>query len=230
MFEHEAASHAGQPIEAESVQAPKHLVDDPLSSGDAAGLAKSITEIRDQGEQGILGLLDRGLESGRSVLRPQKFVGIRTVRQRAEPDVHLGREEDLDRPIRRPPARRIPVEEEHHGLAEPGESIRMLAGEGGPEGRHGVGEAMAVEGDHVGVSLADDRGPSLRDRTTGQIESVEGSPLVEDLRFRTVEVLGFVLGIDLAGSEGDRTTEFVPDGEDDPIAEVVDQGAAGGAA
>ena len=99
----------------------------------------------------------------------------------------------------------------------------MLARERRAERGHRVGEPGGVAGDHVGVALGDDGDLRVNDRLLGRVDAVQRSALAEDRAFGAVEVLGLVLGVDLARAETDGSGELIEDREDDTVAESIDR-------
>ena len=113
-----------------------------------------------------------------------------------------------------------------------GELGGLFVGEGGAERRHPDVAAAAGEGDGDGVdgSFDDDR-----DLTGGEVLPAEQlGAFVEQRGFGGVEVFRSgeggvgVVGV-AAADEPEHLTVVVGDGEDDPVAEAVDQPAGAGA-
>ena len=102
----------------------------------------------------------------------------------------------------------------------------MVLAEGGAAGRHRRRHAGQVAGHHVGVPLDDHRLAPLGDLPLGQVGAVKHLALLEDLRFRGVQVLRVVVGVELARAKRDRLPRQVPDRPHQPAAEHVDEPAA----
>src|SRR5690349_488821 len=74
----------------------------------------------------------------------------------------------------------------------------------------------------IGVTLDDRDGSRLRDFSFGKIQAKEATALIEERRFRAVQILGGILraGHDTT-AEGDNPTLFVTNRKNDSIAERV---------
>jgi hypothetical protein len=96
----------------------------------------------------------------------------------------------------------IAIEVEHHPapLAAAAELGDLLATEGSAKGRHRIGDAGGVQGDHVEVALHHHGSVVLTDRGCGFIEAKEMLALLEDLSLRRVEILGLA-AIEAAATE-----------------------------
>ena len=100
-------------------------------------------------------------------------------------------------------------------------------GQGGAHGGDGVGAAVGVSADHIGVTLDDDDLFALADGGAGEIEAVEEGALFEDGGFGSVDVLGRFFD-QSASAEAGAFAACVADGEHESVKEAVARALFGG--
>ena len=155
----------------------------------------------------------------------KEIVWVEIVGEHADLDVDRLAEEDFKRAVGSLLARFIAIEEEYDRVAQSAEHARVLAGECGSKCRNRIGESRTMAGDHIGVTLGDDRRLCFDDFPLRTMDSVERLRLVEDGRLGAVEVLRLLLRIEFAPTEGDRASEVVANWEDETIAEEINESA-----
>ena len=110
-----------------------------------------------------------------------------------------------------------------HDLAdESPQLLRLLWRERGPARRHYPLRASLIHLSEVEIALNQDRDPSLTHRVLGEVQPVERPPLRIDRRFRRVQVLGLLIGINGASAEGDDRSGIPADRNHQPVPEPVD--------
>ena len=98
--------------------------------------------------------------------------------------------------------------------------LELGLGDRGAVGRDDLGDAGAVEGDHVHIAFDDDQAPGGAAGGAGAVDVVERAALVEERRVGGIEIFGLAVAEDPA-AEADHPSARVADREHQPAAETV---------
>ena len=149
-----------------------------------------------------------GILAGRELDEAQGAVGA---------DVGEGAKRGADRGLA---AGVVAVEAQDRRGVEAPHPLELRLGDRGAVGRDGLGDAGAVEGDHVHIAFDHDQPLGGAARGAGAVDVVERAALVEERRVGGVEVFGLALAED-AAAEGDDPAARVADRDHQPAAEAV---------
>src|SRR5439155_15314225 len=129
-------------------------------------------------------------------------------------------------------AGRVDVVRERDSLRIPGQQRDLARRERRPERGHDVVEPSLMSHERVGIALDDHGLAGLAHRALGLVDEVQRAALVEERRARRVEVLRAGVAATLALAAEDATAHarrravLVPDREQDPATELVDDADA----
>ena len=165
----------------------------------------------------------RRLAEGVGAFGADEGVGVVFGRQEQEGQRRIVAQ-GFQRVLQRPPggatARSVAVEAEHDAVGLAQQRVHVLRRGSGAERGDGVGDAELRQRDDVHVAFDDDGEAFVADRLLRQVKAVEFAPLLEQRRFRRVQILRLALVQD-AAAEGDDAATAVMDRKDDAIAEAV---------
>ena len=156
----------------------------------------------------------------------EKFIGILAGGQLQDPQLHLALQRKMlhlaDGPLGRPHPGGVGVEVEDQPLAVAAAAQLgdLLLAQGRAQGRHGVGDARPVEGDHIEVALHHHRPIGAADRVSRPFQAEQVFAFLEQLGFGGIEVFGLP-PIQGAAAETDHPALAVADRHHHPMAETV---------
>src|ERR1043165_9449553 len=189
LLDDKATAEHGQVVETELDQTSEFFFD-RARHGRGTGVLEPLADALIAVREKLGRLINRATQDLRTTFALQELVGVLRIGKRFERrdlDVDLFREEHLDRAVRGLLAGLIAVKEQNNRLAQATQDNGVLACQGGPKRRDGVGDSRLMARDRVRVPLGDDRDALLLDASRCLEEAVKRAGLIEDPGLRRVQ-------------------------------------------